>query len=202
MAQQCTAKAKSTGVQCARYAIEGGTTCRVHGSGSKTAKAAAARRIAEQKAALEAEKAVTTLGLARDISPTEALLEEIRWTAGHVEWARMRLQQLDPDELTWGLREVKEKTSDDGYEKSTKESSAVHVWYELYMRERQHLTRVCEAAIRAGVEERRVRLAEQYADVICTLLDRVIEDLRLTPAQAAEAPAIVSRHLRLLAGGA
>ena len=77
MAQRCTAKAKSTGVQCARYAIEGASTCRVHGSGSRKAKAAAARRVEEAKAAREAEKAVTTLGLSRDVSPSEALLEEV-----------------------------------------------------------------------------------------------------------------------------
>lgn len=52
-----------------------------------------------------AEHAVATYGLPRDIDPSEALLDEVRWTAGHVSWLRDRIQELEQDALVWGVTE-------------------------------------------------------------------------------------------------
>lgn len=201
MAQRCTAKAKSTGVQCARYAIEGASTCRVHGSGSKKAKAAAARRVAEAKAAAEAEKAVVTLGLSRDVSPSEALLEEVRWTAGHVDWLRDRVREVERDELVWGKTKVKDGYGPMGPSAETVEGATPSVWYDLYERERKHLVAVCTAALRAGVEERRVRLAEAQGEQVAAVIKAILGDLQLTAAQQERVGEVVPRRLRLLAGG-
>ena len=202
MAQRCTAKAKSTGVQCARYAIEGASTCRVHGSGSRKAKAAAARRVAEAKAAAEAEKAVTTLGLSRDVSPSEALLEEVRWTAGHVDWLRDRVREVERDELVWGKTKWKQTDSADGPIKETVEGATPSVWYDLYEKERKHLVAVCTAALRAGVEERRVRLAEAQGAQVAEVIRAILDDLSLTLEQQQKVATVVPARLRLLAGGA
>ena len=202
MAQRCTAKAKSTGVQCARYAIEGASTCRVHGSGSRKAKAAAARRVEEAKAAAEAEKAVTTLGLSRDVSPSEALLEEVRWTAGHVDWLRDRVRDVERDELVWGKTKWKQTDSADGPIKETVEGATPSVWYDLYEKERKHLVAVCTAALRAGVEERRVRLAEAQGAQVAAVIRAILDDLSLTLEQQQKVATVVPARLRLLAGGA
>ena len=202
MAQRCTAKAKSTGVQCARYAIEGASTCRVHGSGSRKAKDAAARRVAEAKAAREAEKAVTTLGLSRDVSPSEALLEEVRWTAGHVDWLRDRVREVERDELVWGKTKWKQVDSADGPIEETVETASTSVWYDLYERERKHLVTVCTAALRAGVEERRVRLAEAQGAQVAEVIRAILDDLSLTLEQQQKVATVVPARLRLLAGGA
>lgn len=202
MAQRCTAKAKSTGVQCARYAIEGTSTCRVHGSGSRKAKAAAARRVEEAKAAREAERAVTTLGLSRDVSPSEALLEEVRWTAGHVDWLRDRVREVERDELVWGKTKWKQTESADGPMEETVEGATPSVWYDLYEREREHLVAVCTAALRAGVEERRVRLAEAQGEQVAAVIKAILGDLQLTAVQQQRVGEVVPRRLRLLAGGA
>lgn len=210
MAQRCTAKAKSTGVQCARYAIEGASTCRVHGSGSRKAKAAAARRVAEAKAAAEAEKAVTTLGLSRDVSPSEALLEEVRWTAGHVDWLRDRVREVERDELVWGKTKWKQVDSADGPIEETVEGATPSVWYDLYERERKHLVTVCTAALRAGVEERRVALAESQGALVGQAFGRILDGMYdaliaagmagdLRDAWAAATTLIVPRELRALA---
>ena len=202
MAQRCTAKAKSTGVQCARYAIEGASTCRVHGSGSRKAKAAAARRVEEAKAAREAEKAVTTLGLSRDVSPSEALLEEVRWTAGHVDWLRDRVREVERDELVWGKTKWKQVESADGPIEETVETASTSVWYDLYEKERKHLVTVCTAALRAGVEERRVRLAEAQGAQVAEVIRAILDDLSLTLEQQQKVATVVPARLRLLAGGA
>ena len=202
MAQRCTAKAKSTGVQCARYAIEGASTCRVHGSGSRKAKAAAARRVEEAKAAEAAERAVTTLGLSRDVSPSEALLEEVRWTAGHVDWLRDRVREVERDELVWGKTKWKQTDSADGPIKETVEGATPSVWYDLYEKERKHLVAVCTAALRAGVEERRVRLAEAQGAQVAEVIRAILDDLSLTLEQQQKVATVVPARLRLLAGGA
>ena len=202
MAQRCTAKAKSTGVQCARYAIEGASTCRVHGSGSRKAKAAAARRVEEAKAAREAEKAVTTLGLSRDVSPSEALLEEVRWTAGHVDWLRDRVREVERDELVWGKTKVKDGFGPMGPSAETTEGATPSVWYDLYEKERKHLVTVCTAALRAGVEERRVRLAEAQGAQVAEVIRAILDDLGLTLEQQQKVGTVVPARLRLLAGGA
>lgn len=202
MAQRCTAKAKSTGVQCARYAIEGASTCRVHGSGSRKAKAAAARRVEEAKAAREAEKAVTTLGLSRDVSPSEALLEEVRWTAGHVDWLRDRVREVERDELVWGKTKVKDGFGPMGPSAETTEGATPSVWYDLYEKERKHLVTVCTAALRAGVEERQVRLAEAQGAQVAEVIRAILDDLGLTLEQQQKVGTVVPARLRLLAGGA
>ena len=190
MSGKCKATAKGTGQRCQAWAMAGSEVCRVHGGRAPQVKAAAARRLAEQAA----ERAVRTLGLPVDISPTEALLEEVRWTAGHVAWLRSRVQELaeepthrhvsfdgeDEDlletpgqrgALTWGTTKVKTGGDDAGTTQEAKPS----VWYELYARERAHLIRVCSEAIRAGVEERRVRLAEQQGDLLALAIRRILE---------------------------
>ena len=189
MSGKCKATAKSTGQRCQAWAMAGSEVCRVHGGRAPQVKAAAKRRLAEQAA----QQAVRTLGLPVDISPTEALLEEVRWTAGHVAWLRSRVQELaeEPthrhvsydgeDEelletprrgaLTWGTTKVKTGGDDAGTTQEAKPS----VWYELYTRERTHLIKVCDAAIRAGVEERRVRLAEQQGDLLALAIRQILE---------------------------
>lgn len=221
--RQCTATSKQSGQQCKRAATPGGKTCVMHGSGTKAARAAAAR--SRQRA--EAERAVATLGLAVDVSPTEALLEEVRWTAGHVQWLRARVQELEeralmskpgdgedpedigaldsrgtsPHPLVWGQTEYSSKTGGDDWGTKTTEKAAPNVWYQLYATERKHLVDVCAVALRAGVEERRIQIAEQQGQLFANALRAILGDLRLTPAQQQLVSTVVPRHLRAIAGG-
>lgn len=222
VAQQCEATAKATGERCARKAIAGGTVCRVHGGAAPAVKAAAARRVEEAKAAA----AVATLGLRRDISPTDALLEEVQWTAGHVAWLRTKVQELDEQpsrevedsdgelvdlggqhSLVWGV--TKEKTGGD--DRGTTQEAAPSVWYVLYERERKHLVAAASAALKAGVEERRVRLAEQQGDLVAGVLRSILDGLlaamlaagmaeTLRDVWAQQVSVIVPRELRRVAG--
>ena len=183
--ETCTATAKSTGLRCQRRPMLGSKVCMVHGGKAGQVKAAAARRLAEQAA----QQAVRTLGLPVDISPTEALLEEVRWTAGHVAWLRSRVQELESGDLSWGTTKVKTGGDDEGTTQEAKPS----VWYELYTRERAHLIKVCDAAIRAGVEARRVRLAEQQGDLLALAIRRILEAFGLSgdPRVATVVPAVL-----------
>ena len=202
MNQQCTATSKRSGERCKKWAIRGAKTCLAHGSGSKKARAAAARRVEEAKAAEAAERAVTTLGLSRDVSPSEALLEEVRWTAGHVDWLRDRVRDLEHDELVWGKTKVKDGFGPMGPSAETTEGATPSVWYALSEKERKHLVTVCTAALRAGVEERQVRLAEAQGAQVAEVIRAILDDLSLTLEQQQKVGTVVPARLRLLAGGA
>jgi hypothetical protein len=174
--------------------VRGTDKCRMH-LGKK-----AQPVIAEAKAMDKARRAVETYGLPRDISPSEALLEEVRYTAGHVAWLREQVQALEAGELVWGMREQVEKNATEFAGVDTTYAATANIWLELYYRERKHLVDVTKAAITAGIEERKVRLAEQQGALVAQVIGAILADLDLSPGQAALVSEIVPRHLRALAG--
>lgn len=194
---KCTAR-RTNGEPCNAWAIKGGTVCRSHGGSIKHVRDAANRRLAEQEAA----KTVATLGARLDITPSEALLEEVQWTAGHVAWLRAKVQDLNRDDdgggggdLTWGITRT-----ETGLAAKTIEEAKPSIWYTLYAQERDRLITATTAALKAGVEERRVHLAEQQGQLIATVIHRILDALHLTPDQAALVPTVVPRALRQITG--
>lgn len=196
---QCTSTSKQTGKRCGGKACIGLDKCATHCGLSKAERQRRAERfLADQ----EARKAVDTYGLPRDISPTDALLEEVRFTAGHVAWLRQRVSELAPDALTWGTREVVDKQATEFTGTDTTEAAAVNVWLELYYRERKHLVDVCKAAISVGIEERYVRLAEAQGAIVAEVIRRILSRLGLSDEQSALVPFVVPEELRRAAAGA
>jgi hypothetical protein len=162
--------------------------CSWHGGASPAGGKAAAEQMAE--------KAVATYGLPRDISPTDALLEEVRFTAGHVAWLRQRVSELAPDALTWGTREVVDKQATEFTGTDTTEAAAVNVWLELYYRERKHLLDVCKAAISVGIEERYVRLEEAKGQLVADLIRRILGRLDLSDLQQDVSARVIPEEFR------
>lgn len=189
--ERCVGRSKRTGERCRKFPMRGSTVCKFHGGKSPQALAAAKRRLEEA----EAEKAVVSLGVRRDVMPGDALLEEVQWTAGHVAFLRGKVQELEDKELVWGKTKYKENL--DGFEVT--EAAATSVWYDLYERERKHLVQVCTAALKAGVEERRVRLAESQGQQVAAVIQRVLDGLGLSPGQLELVPTVVPAALRAIA---
>lgn len=229
----CGAKKRDAG-QCCASPIRGATRCKRHGGASPQAKAAAARRIAEQEAQELMEKAITTLGLkGKDIDPATALLEEISWTYAHVQWLRAKVQELTENQtlvrgtedryeftddgdtrftagnnesanpgahsLVWGQTEYRDKTGGDDAGQTVVEQAGINIWYQLYMKEREHLAKVSALALKAGIEERKIKLAESQGELVAAVLQRILNALNLSPAQWEQVPVIVPRELRALA---
>lgn len=193
--RKCKARSTTTGKQCGRWPSKGQMVCAFHGGNAPQAKAAAQRRLAEEKA----RHALETYGRPVDTTPTEALLEEVRWTAGHVQWLRERVQELEQETVVWGMTEKVQKFAGEFPGDDTTYGAAPSVWVDLYSRERKHLLDVCKAAISAGIEERRVRLAEQQGNLLATVIQRILGDLGLSPEQQAMVSEVVPRHLRSVA---
>lgn len=160
----------------------------------------AAERVQEAESREIMEKAVVTLGLKKDgVDPGQALLNEIAWTQAHVDWLRTRVQELEPDTLVWGRVDHEEGIGPLGAIDKTTQKAAPNVWYQLYMTERDHLAKVSALALKAGIEERRVRIAEQDGQKVAMVLQRILNALNLTPEQARIYPEIASRELHALA---
>jgi hypothetical protein len=170
--RRCTAKSKQSGERCKRAAVVGATVCSMHGGKIPRVVAAAARR-----------RAAATYGLPVDVNPLDALLEELRRTAGHVAWLGSVVADLD---------EVME---------ATMFGLSPSAWVKLYQHERTHLARVARDCLSAGVEERQVRIAEEQGRLVSDLIRRIITGIGMDP----NAPAVrevVHRELTLLAGRA
>lgn len=233
MSDPCGAK-KRDGNPCGAAPLKGGKRCKRHGGASPQAKAAAARRIAEQEAQEIMNKAVVTLGIKdRDIDPAKALLEEISWTYAHVQWLRAKVQELTENQtlvrgtedryeftddgdtrftegsdesgnpgahaLVWGQTEYRDKSGGDDAGQTVVEQAGINIWYQLYMKEREHLAKVSSLALKAGIEERKIKLAESQGELVAAVLKRILNALNLSPAQWEQVPVIVPRELRALA---
>lgn len=184
MDRRCTATAKGTGERCRRARHPGTTVCVKHGAAKGTnAHAAAARRREEERVLRELEKAVTTYGLAREVDPGMALLEEVHRTAGHVAWLNHQVGQLPADSLVL----------------LTDKGAVPHPLVALYQRERQHLARASADAVRIGLEARMVAYAERLGEQVLDAMRGFAAELGHDP----DDPAVVeagTRHLRLIAG--
>jgi hypothetical protein len=190
---KCGAR-KRQGDGCCRRPAGWGTDhpgtgrCKLHGGATRSNRAAA---IEEQ-----ARQAVITYGLPRDISPTEALLEEVRYSAGHVAYLREQIALLEAKDLVWGVTEESVKRATEFKGTDVTRAAAMNVWLDLYHKERRYLLDVTKAVIAAGVEERRVRLAESQGALLASVIRRILDRLNLSGEQLKLIPMVVPEELR------
>lgn len=166
-ARRCTATARS-GQRCKKAAIKGGKVCRMHGGVAPQVKAKAAERAQADLARLQCER----LGIAVATDPGEALLSQVAEAAGNVEFYRARAAEL-------GLQVTDLVFTEGG------SHSVPHVLVVLYNQERDRLVNFSVAALRAGVEERRVRMAEADARRLAEVVVGALADIS-APAELAE----------------
>jgi hypothetical protein len=164
--------------------------CKLHGGATPTVAKGSLLRLVEGKS----RAMVATYGLPREIPADRAILEEIHRTAGHVAWLADVIQSLTEEELVWGTVQIKTGGDDAG----RTEAAEPNVWLKLYREERAHLAKVCAEAVRCGIAERFVKLAEAQGALLVELIRGILADLALTPEQQALVPDVVPRHLRAL----
>ena len=166
----CHGTSKQKGTPCEKRAGFGTDhvgfgLCKFHGGATKTGTTAAKHQ--------EAEQLVATYGLPRQVDPHTALLEELHRTAGHVAWLSALIGELD--HAAGGQSGLKQyQHLEDG---GTIERPAI--WVELYARERKHLAAVARSCIDVGIEERRIRIAEDQAGELAGRFRRFALELGL-----------------------
>ena len=193
----CGAKTRNGGT-CRNAPLPGTNRCRMHGGASPQAQAKARERLAVAKAELE----VARLGARRDIHPADALLELVHWTAGEVDYWRARvvaLAETDEDALTWGTTQHRDGVGPEGPVDITTREAAPNVAYRMLTDASNRLAAYASAALKAGVEERRVRLAEKQGALVADVIRGILTDLHLTPEQELLVGTVVPQRLRQLA---
>lgn len=167
-ARQCSARTRS-GARCRQFAVLGMSVCRMHGGASPQARAAAQRR----KAAAEATVMIESFwdpSAAPVTDPVEALASLAGRTQHTVDvlGARVSVGDLDGSEALAFLRLVRE------------------------------LRQMLEGLDRLGLEERRVRIAEQAGHQLAAVVRAVLARLELTDDQQVLALTVVPEEFRRL----
>lgn len=189
----CTGHKKKArgGGPCTQPPMKGQRVCRSHGAKTSRSLAAAERRLQERSALL----ALESFGIPVVVDPHTALLEELHRTAGAVAWLGAIVAGLDREDVAWGTSKVKTGGDDAG----RTEEAKPNIWYELWARERKHLVDVAAACVKAGIEERRIQLAEAQGAMLAGVISRVLDRLELSEVQRQLVASVVPEELRAIA---
>lgn len=186
MKHRCTGRNRQ-GQQCARWAIPGGTVCKLHGGGAPQVRALAEVR---------SEVLNWKLGDAT-VDPGETLLRLLSQSRWRAERYAARLAEIVEEH---GLEEalVGESwvMSDNGT--LQKVGEYVKGLATLEAQERDRCARFATQAIAAGLAERTVRLAERQTEIAEKALLAALEDLGLDDGQRRHAVTRLAHHLQLV----
>lgn len=163
--------------------------CSKHGGSTELANRGAAMQRALQMAEV--------YGTPEQVDPHTALLSELERTSGHVSWLFIKVQEVGSGEsgesALVGPVGQSGPSKEGGWHHASIEPS---VWLNLYQKERAHLVSVANTCVRAGIEERRVRIAEAQGMMIAQAIKRIVT--RLGVADHPELAKIVREELMAL----
>lgn len=135
------------------------------------------------------------------LHPVEVLLQLISHKRAEVLWLRAKVQELEEEDLTWGLDSHDIGVGAEGPIDKQTFKTAPNIWLKLYHEAEKDLKDLAVAAARAGIEERALRLSEKTADQFLLALKAILDALQLTEEQASLVPVVVPRILRELSHG-
>ena len=200
----CRAHNARTGIRCKAYPTPGGTVCETHGGVTQQR----GRVVQTELRRRDMEHAQSMLGVTDfDVSPEEAIMQTVRESAANVAFFRARVQAIvgeqdldDPNHpLIWGVTQIVSTGASATPGDDETAAAGVNIWYEMYRQEREHLLKASTAALRAGIAERRVRMAEMGAEVIVGRIRQIINALSLSPDQVREADRVIPLQIAMLA---
>lgn len=175
--------------------------CSKHGGSSPNAEVAGQVFLARREAVV--------MGSPLSVEPHEAILECIRIAAGEVRYASDRIADLQPEEAVGPVVATLKRPLNLGkegedplhvVEEVRLEAPALHIWIQARRQAMDRLVQYSATAIKAGIEERRVKLAETQGQMLVEVIKGVLRELGVL--DRPEVPGIVRRQLTLVAGGA
>ena len=181
--EQCGAHCRTTGEPCRSPKVIGAQRCRMH-SGTRD-RAGNARRAA--LAGLE--QAAARYGFPVTISAADALQQDIERTQGLIVYLEAHLRDVGAGELV--ERISTEHTSGDLQQHIQRVDAAIGVWVELFLKERQHLHQISRTALSVGLQEKRLRVDQRYAEAFEAAFLHVLVGLGRNP-QDGESRALLS----------
>lgn len=192
-------------VPCRGNARKGQNICNAHGGKARQNVLAGERR----ELARKATEMMDSFGAPVQVDLAEELLDLICHTAGYVRFLRGRVDQLHRDDMIFGLTRQTEGDIAVGNgptarlqrgEHTTREAGP-HVWIQMLSDWSDKHARLIVEALKLGLDERRVRIAEQQGEKLFRVLLSVLADLG-HDIRDPDTAAIVERHLVLVRGAA
>jgi hypothetical protein len=187
---------KRDGSSCGNKAMKGQLVCRMHGGASPQAKAAAERRLALQ--AIDADIESWGLG-GTDVDPGETLLRLLAQARARAQVYAAEVSRVVTEH---GLQEAlvgETLIVDPNNGRLHKVGEYIRGLAALENQERDRAAKYSDLAIRAGLAERQVRLAEKQGALIEQVLMLVFEDIGLSAEQRRAAPDAIRRALTAVA---
>lgn len=143
---------------------------------------------------------------AERIDPGEAVLEELARSRGFIRDLEAKIRDIEEQDLVWGrISEMREdRTGGQGgdYTLVREEMGGqMNAWWTMLAAERKHYATVAAHAVRSGIEERRVRLAERGLDILEAAFVAALTDIGLDPADTRVKEAIGSRLRQAIEAG-
>lgn len=186
---------------CMKYPKKGSNVCSAHGGNAAQVRAKAAERVEEERLRREAEREVKRFIPNLEADPLSAILDLVQYQSGVVSYWRAKVEAIESEqELIWGTVEEIEGDDSNGPFGRTVSRAGANVSYRL-LREAQHdLADYASAALRAGFEERSIKLAERQGELLVSVIRGVLTALKLTKEQEELVPVVVPAQLRLAQG--
>ena len=151
------------GKPCKRPPMIGSTFCDSHGGTKQSPEDRFRNKLLQN-----ADFLASTYGLPIEVTPEQALMEELYRTNGHILWLQERITESDADDMIramWiGQRSSGYLTPQELEEYAI--TGQAHLWMQLYLKEREHLLQLTTKAIQLGLTERQVTLQEKVIDQI------------------------------------
>lgn len=178
---RCKARSKQRDAPCAKYAIPGAAVCQWHGGRAPQVRRAAAKTLALRAAQADAAAVLAHEGRQAIERPVEELAELASTVKATMDALGRRVN---------ALRDLR-YSDDKGAEQTRAE---VELWGQWIDR----LTRLLEGLVRAGFEERRVRVEEDQAAVVAQVLSAALAEVGLSD-RSDEVLQVVARRLEAVA---
>lgn len=189
---------------CRRPPIAGGFVCRTHGGALTRTKVAAAQRLA----LMSAQGEIADLMRQCDVPeqhPIDGLLEVVRISGAMMRLLTVKVGELAEDptiedvlvENNSGDLGVKRRAGEDAFWGLNAQGEMVpHTYVQLLRIWTERYEKACKTALDAGIEERRIRLAEDTTETFFNALSKAIAIAGLDPAMQAALKTALAGELR------
>ena len=166
-------------------------TCKLHGGSTPQAEVSGLVCLARRERQI--------MGAPLSIEPQDAILECIRISAGEVAYASERISELEASDAVAPVKRTLVRKTDDGTVQEVRlDAPALHIWIRSRREAMDRLVSYSFAALKAGIEERRVRVAESQGALLAGAVQAILRELGVD--QRPEVAGIVRKHLTVLAG--
>lgn len=126
-----------------------------------------------------------------DLTPEEAILEEVRRSVAMVRYIQQQISQWQPDAGDLGALPALTDETTKGMSAETDAAG----WLKLYREERAHMLRASKMAIDVGISLLMVKLAQEQGIRLASAVQEILDSLSLTPDQAQLVPVVVPEIL-------